>query len=230
LRLGAVQALAGAPLAARASVVTPLAADPARAVRLAAAPLLAGADLAAMAPDERRDVDALSAEHRAWLAANADRAEAVVAVAGLHRAAGDGTMARAAFERALRLDDTSIVAYLNFADYLRGAGDDAAAEALLGQACTIYPESADVHHALGLALVRRKQHEQGVRHLARAAELAPGNSHYAYAYGVGLYSTHQLDRALATLKDARARFPENAQIDATLRALCADRPAGAGCP
>ncbi len=230
LRLGAVQALAGAPLTARVSAVAPLAADPARAVRLAAAPLLAGADRTAMGPDERRDVDAVFAEHRAWLAANGDRAEAVVAQAGVHRAEGDGAAAQAAFERALRLDDTSIVAYLNFADHLRGAGDDATAEALLRKACALYPESADAHHALGLALVRRKQAEQGVRQLARAAELAPGNSHYAYAYGVGLYSTRQLERALATLSDARARFPDNRQIQATLRALCADRGAGAGCP
>ena len=190
-RLGAVQALAGAPLTARVSPSRRWPADPARAVRLAAAPLLAGADRTAMGPDERRDVDAVFAEHRAWLAANGDRAEAVVAQAGLHRADGDGAAAQAAFERALRLDDTSIVAYLNFADHLRGAGDDAAAEALLRKACALYPESADAHHALGLALVRRKQAEQGVRQLARAAELAPGNSHYAYAYGVGLYSTRQ---------------------------------------
>ena len=230
LRLGAVQALVGAPPAARASAVAPLAVDPARAVRLAVAPLLAGADRTPMGPDERRDVDALLAEHRAWLAANGDRAEAVVALAGLHRAEGDGTAAQAAFERALRLDDTSIVAYLNFADHLRGVGDDAAAEALLRKACALYPESADAHHALGLTLVRRKQAEQGVRQLARAAELAPRNSHYAYAYGVGLYSTHQPDRARATLRDALARFPENRQIQATLRALCTDRGAGAGAP
>ena len=161
LRLGAVQALTGAPLTARASAVAPLAADPARAVRLAAAPLLAGADRTAMGLDERRDVDALFAEHRAWLAANGDRAEAVVAQAGLHRAEGDGAAAQAAFERALRLDETSIVAYLNFADHLRGAGDDAAAEVLLRKACALYPESADAHHALGLALVRRKQARAG---------------------------------------------------------------------
>ena len=63
LRLGAVQALAGAPLAARVSAVAATAADPARAVRLAAAPLLAGADRAAMGPAGARDVDALFAEH-----------------------------------------------------------------------------------------------------------------------------------------------------------------------
>lgn len=88
-------------------------------------------------------------------------------------------------------------------------------------ACALYPESADAHHALGMALVRRKQAEQGVRELARAAELAPSNSAYAYAYGVGLYSTRQLDRALATLRDAGARFPQNRQIQATLQALYA---------
>jgi len=52
--------------------------------------------------------------------------------------------------------------------------------------------------------------------------LAPNNSHYAYAYGVALHSTRQDDRALATLSDALTRFPDNAPIQAALRALCSD--------
>jgi Tfp pilus assembly protein PilF len=111
---------------------------------------------------------------------------------------------------------------LNFADDLRGTGDDAAAETLLRQACALYPESADAHFALGMLLVRRKEVTAGVSELGRANELAPNNSHYAYAYGVGLHSTRQDERALATLSDARTRFPDNAPIQAALRAVCAD--------
>ena len=117
------------------------------------------------------------------------------------------------------------MAYLNFADSLRGSGDDAAAETLLRKACALYPDSADAHFALGMLLVRRQEIAAGVSELGRANALAPNNSQYAYAYAVGLHSTRQDERALAALSDARARFPDNAPIAAALRALCADRAA-----
>ena len=222
LRLGAVEALRPAPDAARTRLLAGQATDASRAVRLAVAPLLGNASAGTLPAGARDDVTALLTDYEAWLTANADRAEALVELAGLRRAAGDPVAARAAFERALRRDDTSIVATLNFADYLRGNGDDAAAETLLRKACALYPESADAHFALGMLLVRRKDVTAGVSELGRANALAPNNSHYAYAYGVGLHSTRQDERALATLSDARTRFPDNAPIQAALRALCAD--------
>lgn len=215
LRLGAVEALRSSPEQARTRLLAGLAAEPSRAVRLDAAPLLGAAGGA---------VSSLLAEYEGWLSANADRAEALVELASLRRAAGDPAAARAAFERALRRDDSSIVAYLNFADDLRANGDDAAAETLLRKAGALYPDSADVHFALGMLLVRRGQVVAGVGELGRANELAPNNSQYAYAYGVGLHSTQQDARALVTLGDARTRFPDNVPIQAALRALCAGMP------
>jgi predicted CXXCH cytochrome family protein len=221
-RLGAVEALRLAPDAARTRLLADQATDASRAVRLAVAPLLGKASAGTLPARARDDVAALLTDYEAWLTANADRAEALIELAGLRRAAGDPVAARAAFERALRRDDTSIVAMLNFADDLRGTGDDAAAETLLRKACALYPDSADAHFALGMLLVRRKEVPAGVSELGRANELAPNNSHYAYAYGVGLHSTRQDERALATLSDARTRFPDNAPIQAALRAVCAD--------
>jgi len=224
-RLGAVEALRHAPAATYTRLLADQATDGSRAVRLAVAPLLGNAAAGALPASARDDVAALLADYEAWLTANADRAEALVELANLRRAAGDPVGAREAFERALRRDDTSIVAYLNFADHLRGRGDDATAETLLRKACALYPESADAHYALGMLLVRRTAIAAGVSELGRANALAPNNSHYAYAYGVGLHSTRQDERALATLSDARTRFPDNAPIQAALRALCDD---GAG--
>jgi tetratricopeptide (TPR) repeat protein len=222
-RLGAVEALRLAPDAARARMLADHATDPSRAVRWAVASLLGNVSASAALPEGSRDaVVTLLADYEAWLSANADRAEALVELAGLRRAGGDPVAARAAFERALRRDDTSIIATLNFADALRDGGDDAAAEPLLRKACTLYPESAEAHFALGMLLVRRKEVTAGVSELGRANALAPNNSHYAYAYGVGLLSTQQKERALATLGDARTRFPDNAPIQAALRALRID--------
>lgn len=58
----------------------------------------------------------------------------------------------------------------------------------------------------------------GLRELERATEIAPANSHYAYVLAVGLHHTQQVDRALATLRTAAQRFPENAEIRSALRA------------
>ena len=222
LRLGAVEALRAAPAAERPRLLAGEASDASRAVRWAVAPLLGTAGAGALPAGARDDVDRLLTDYQAWLTANADRAGALVELAGFRQAAGDPAGARAAFERALRRDDTSLVAYLNFADHLRGSGDDAAAETLLRKACALYPDSADAHFALGMLLVRRQEVAAGVSELGRANELAPNNSQYAYAYGVGLHSTRQDERALITLSDARTRFPDNAPIEAALRALCAD--------
>jgi predicted CXXCH cytochrome family protein len=225
LRLGAVEALRAVPDAAGLRLLAGEATDESRAVRWAVAPLLGKASARALPADKRDDIMALVTDYEAWLTANADRAEALVELAGLRRAAGDPVATRAAFERALRRDDNSLVVYLNFADDLSGDGDNARAETLLRKACALYPESADAHFALGMLLVRRKEVAAGVSELGRANELAPNNSHYAYTYGVGLHSTGQDARALATLIDARSRFPDNAPIQAALQALCAD---GAG--
>lgn len=224
LRLGAVEALRD-PV--RAPLLAGQATDASRAVRWAVAPLLGTASAGTLPAGAHDEVSALLTDYQAWLTANADRAEALVELAGLRRAAGDPVAARAAFERALRRDDTSIVAMLNFADDLRDNGDDPTAETLLRKACALYPGSADAHFALGMLLVRRKEVTAGVSELGWAKELAPNNSHYAYAYGVGLHSTRQDERALATLVEARARFPDNAPIQAALRALCTN---GSGPP
>ena len=217
LRLGAVQALRATSEPTRVRLLASLTSDGSRAVRRELAPSLANATGAG-------DIESLLGEYRGWLTANADRAEALVELASLERAAGSPSAARADFERALRRDDSCLVAYLNFADELRTNGDDARAETLLRKAGALYPGSAEAHFALGMLLVRRGKIASGVSELGRANELAPDNSRYAYTYGVGLHSTRQDRRALITLSDARARFPDNAPIETALRALCASVP------
>jgi len=223
VRLGAVEALRAAPDPERARLLAGAASDTSRGVRWAVAPVLGTAPAGVLPADRSAGAAALVADYQDWLTANADRAGALVELAGLRRAAGDPSGARAAFERALRREETSLVAYLNFADYLRDEGDDAAAEPLLRKACALFPDSGDARFALGILLVRRREIAAGVAELGRAAALAPDNSRYAYAYAVGLHSTHEDGRALAALSEARARFPDNAPIQAALRALCADQ-------
>ena len=223
VKLGAIQVIGTLPLPQRAPLLIDLARDPSRAIRLEIASLVAGMDKGALTAAQRQSLDAAVAEYREWLSRDADRAEALTSLAGLQVVEGDAASARASFERALQRDETSLVTLLNYADFHRAQGDDAAAERLLTRALTLYPEAASVHHALGLLRVRRKQMAEAISELARAAQLSPDNSNYAYVYAVGLYSTGQVAPALSVLDQARARFPANVQIKSALQAYCADQ-------
>jgi Tfp pilus assembly protein PilF len=197
--------------------------DPSRAVRLETASSLAGVDKGTLTTVQRQSLDAAVKEYRQWLSLDGDRAEALASLAALQAAEGDVESARSSFERALQRDETSLVTLLNYADFQRAQGDDAAAERLLIRASALYPEAASVHHALGLLRVRQKQTDEAIPELARAAQLSPDNSNYAFVYAVGLYSTGQVASALSVLDRARTRFPANAQIQSALQAYCSDQ-------
>lgn len=229
LRLGSVQALRDVPLTTRAPLLLRHLNDTSRAVRLAIAPLLAGLDASGLAAGTQRDLAAVFSEYERWAATNADRAESLVELANFHRARGDHGAARATYEKALERDETSLVALLNFADFLRSAQDDLAAERLLRRACALYPDSPDAHFAWGLHLVRTRRTALAVAELERAAELAPDNSHYVYVSAVASYSNGNIESALASLRRARARFPENAPLRAALEAYCAKHGALESC-
>jgi len=222
IRLGAVQAGAAPPLKGT-SLIIERAHDPSLAIRLEAARLLAGTDTASLTNAQRDSMTAVIAEYKAWLSRDADRAEALNAIAGLQMAEGDTAAALASFEKALQRDETSLVTLLNYADFNRAQSNDAAAERLLTRAASLYPDSPDVHLALGLLRVRQKRTAEAIPELARAVQLSPDNSDYAFVYAVGLYSTGEVESAFSVLEKARARFPTNVQIQNAIKAYCADQ-------
>ena len=81
---------------------------------------------------------------------------------------------------------------------------------------TMHPPNGDVHHALGLLLVREKRMPEAVSELAKAAEQSPENARYAYVYGVALDSVGQHSAALAFLEQAHQRFTGDRDILAAL--------------
>jgi predicted CXXCH cytochrome family protein len=222
IRLGVFQIAAALPLKGTPFLIDK-AQDPSRAVRLEVARLLAGADRGSLNAAQRDNLAAAIAEYKEWLSRDADRAEALTALAGLQVAEGDVASARASFEKALRRDETSLVTLLNYADFHRARGNDLEAEALLTRAVGLYPDSAEAHLALGLLRVRQKRTAEAIPEMARAAAIAPDNSNYAYVYAVALYSTGQIDAAFSALEKARARFPANTQIQNAIQAYCADQ-------
>ena len=108
---------------------------------------------------------------------------------------------------------------MNLADLHRAAGRDAEGLGVLQRALEIHPENAELHHALGLLLVRIDQADKALLALRRASELAPEHARYAYVLAVALQSRGEIDAARRAVEPFRGR-PE---IEAFLVSL--DLPA-----
>jgi predicted CXXCH cytochrome family protein len=219
LRLGALEAAELLPPPRRVAAAAPLLGDPLLAVRADAGRLLADAPADLWSARGRAGLADALAEYRAVQSANAERPEAHLALGLLHARLGELFEARREYETAIELAPWFVPAYVNRADLERAAGDDAAAEAWLRRALEAAPESADVHSALGLTLVRRGRREEALAELERAAALAPEVPRHAFVLGVALHELGQTQRALAVLEAARQRHPGDADLQALLEEL-----------
>lgn len=130
--------------------LTPLASDPVRAVRVEVGKALAGLP--------GLEASALNAvrEYEESLLVDQDRAEALLGLADLAARRGESDRAETFFAQAIHRNEASAQAYVNLADFLRSQGRESEGEAILRQGLRKLsaPESAPVHHALGLLLHR----------------------------------------------------------------------------
>jgi predicted CXXCH cytochrome family protein len=191
----------------------PLLNDPIRVVRIAAVSALADVPASvSLSAEQRTAFGRAAAEYRAMQTFNADRAEAWLNLGALDARLGGLAPAEAAYQRAIRMQPLFIPPYVNLADLYRQQGRDADGERILRQALTMHPPNGDVHHALGLLLVRQKRMPEAVSELATATEQSPENARYAYVYGVALDSIGQHDTARAVLAQAHERFTGDRDI------------------
>jgi len=191
---------------------SPLLADPIRGVRIEAARLLADV------PDSQFPSSRLSARNSAmseyldYLKLNADWPAENVNLGNLYLRQGKVEAAIKAYERALTLDPQFVGAYANLADAYRQQGRDDEGEKQLRRGLALLSNAADLHHALGLLLVRKTDQNAALKELSVAAKLAPENARYAYVYGIALNSAGKQREALAVLKAANARQPYDLDI------------------
>jgi tetratricopeptide (TPR) repeat protein len=147
---------------------------------------------------------------------NADRPEAHLNLGLLAFEAGEPRVAEQAYRTALSLDRRFTPARVNLADLYRTLGRDSEAVAELTAGFAAEPvtasERADLHHALGLAQVRSQRLDAAVQELARAVELSPQNSRYAYVYAVALEGAGRTPEAISVLEAAQGQAPSDRDI------------------
>ena len=211
IRMAALEAIEPAPPEMRAELAGPLLRDPVRVVRIEAARQLASLPASARAALGTDMPRALS-EYRAALARDADRPEARVGAGLLALQQGDLAAAQREYEAALRIEPLYRPASVNLADLHRMAGRDDEGVKVLAEALRRDPEGAELHHAMGLALVRAGRHEEALAHFERAAQTAPEQARFAYVYAVALHGTGNVKQAIEVLEAALARHPGDASL------------------
>ncbi|MCY3810687.1 MAG: multiheme c-type cytochrome [Gammaproteobacteria bacterium] len=217
VRRGAVAGTRGQPPAVRWDLLRTRLDDAAASVRFEMGIALSEV-ASALPPAVQTRVATVFAEHRQFLDASADLAATQNALARFEDSLGRREAARRAYVQALDIEPRFVPALVDYADFLRRAGDESQTASLLQRALTVVPDSAVANAAFGLHLVRRGRHAEALTPLERAATVADSTAYFVYTYGVAQYSLGQRDAALETLRAGLRRWPWDPDL---LRALIA---------
>jgi tetratricopeptide (TPR) repeat protein len=209
LRWAAVNAMAAFPAQERAYYLAPRLSDARRLVRIDAARHLAGEAESLLPVTARPAFVAALKELIAAEQFNADRPEAMSRLGDLYAARGQGVEAEKSYQGAIKIDPGFAPAWVNFALLLEQQGRPLEATALLRQAAASNGRSAEIEHALGLALIRQGAKGEALAHLGKAASLNPASVRMAYVHIVAEHDIAGVKAALKPLRAAIARHPHN---------------------
>ena len=227
LRIAALGLLAAAEIPERVASAAPLLGDPVRGVRIEAASVLADVSDDNLPPGSRLARQNALQEYEAMLVRESDWPATNVDLGNLRLRQGRAAEAVAAYERAIRLDPRFAAGYINLADAWRQQGREAEAESVLRQGLAAMPRDAELHHALGLTLVRKHENNAALGEFVAAAKLAPDNARYAYVQAIALHAAGRRGEALAVLRGANRRHPDDLDILGALISIsreAGDRP------
>jgi tetratricopeptide (TPR) repeat protein len=215
VRRSAVELIEGIDPPMRLQMGYPLLTDSVRSVRLAAVPVLASVPAAQWSAEQRPVFDRAVAEYRASQAVDADRPESHVNLGALAMDLGQSAEAEAEDRVALALSPRFVPAWIQLAEVERLTGQEGKADSVLRAGLAANPGAADLHHALGLSLIRQRNYPMALEELGTALRLAPDNARYAFVYAVALHDTGHGTESLAVLRQAVARHPnDRALVDA----------------
>ena len=222
VREAAVNVLASADGAQRATLLAPLLQDPARTVRLAAARALAGAPEGLLKAADQNSFKAGLDDYIKAQSYNADRPEARANLGTLYAERGETAKAQSEYRAAIELDPSFFHASINLADLLQRLGRETQGQKILRQALLGSPRAALLHYALGLSLVRQKRLAEALPELRAATEIEPTNARLAYVYAIALHDTGKRREALVVLQQALRRAPGNSMLMQAAQAFASE--------
>ena len=200
--------------------------DPDRVVRLDATRLLAPLMRQRLPEKFRAQLIAAIEDYARSQSVNSDRPEAHLNLGLIAVAVGDAPQAEQAYKTAIRLDRNFSPAYVNLADLYRQQQRDEEGEQLLRAGIEAVAQNADLQHALGLLLVRKKRLDDALPYLAHAAESAPQQTRYAYVYALALQAAGEVERAQVVLEQVLAVAPADREALFALATISRDRGDG----
>lgn len=216
VRLGALRALRALPVEHSWPVANALLGDPILAVRIEAASLLSPMPEEGLSLVERKRLaEAVDAYVKAQRL-NDDRPENRLNLASLYFRQRRLAEAEAELSAARKLDPRFTPIYVTFAELYAAQQRESEGERMLRAALALMPDAAELHHALGLNLVRQRRLGDAIPEFARAATMEPRQARYAYVYAIALNSTGRAEEAIRTLEASHARSPADRE---TLLAL-----------
>jgi predicted CXXCH cytochrome family protein len=211
VRRSALLVLDDAAADERIRLAAPLLTDPARAVRLETAWVLAPVGTSLNAAQQElfsRAAEEFVASQRY----NADRPENLVRLGIFFARLGRNAAAIVEYRGALRVGASYSPAYVNLADALRVEGRESEAEQTLRLGLAAVPADATLHHALGLLLANTRRRDEATAELGRAATLAPNNARFAYVYAVALNAAGRSREAIRELERSLVRHPADRDL------------------
>ncbi|MEH7900901.1 multiheme c-type cytochrome [Rhizobium laguerreae] len=198
VRLGAAEAAGNLAPEQRLEAIGNLVGDATRAVRVAAANVLASTP-PELFGDRQVNLEAAVADLRAYVETNADVAETQSSYGFFLFARQRTAEAEAAFRRAISLDSTLEGMRINLAEFYRATGQNDRSEQTYAEAIGIAPERADLRYGHALSLVRKQALAEAITELAEAVRLDPQNSRYKTTLAVALDSAGRTEEALDRL-------------------------------
>ncbi len=219
LRLAAIDVIELLPEQERVRHLWPLMEDPAKAVRLQAARLLASMLVSrnvALQPAQKQAIQTVIDEYIAAASLNNDTPAGQMQLGVMYQSLNQWQLSEQAYQRALVIEPLYIPALLNLADLYRAMDQDTKAVPLLEKALTVDPDNVSSNYAMGLLMVRLQKMDKATQYLEVAAAQAPEIVRYTYVYAVALFESGKQEWAIATLKRALQRSPGNTEIISAL--------------
>ena len=217
---GAMEAL---PPAERVALAAPLLEDAIRAVRLAAARVLAAVPRALLSARQQRSLAAALGETERGLEAVADMPSTHLNLAVLREAQGRDDLAEESYRRALRMDPYFLPARANLATLYNRTGRNADAERELREGIRRQPGEGELHYSLGLLLAEESRFEDAARALTAAAERIPLRARVRYNLALVLSKLGREEEAQRVLLEASRLDPLDPDILYAAAYRCAER-------